>query len=230
MQNIMQTSQGLERGMSQISSGETRAQKAPSSIGSTSAHPNMKASRVAMSHQLLEILQHCQATSFVNFLTGDESWFFSEHLHYGVWAAFRDAVSETSMTTMSAEKDMISIIWSISGIRSLLALTKGMKSKSNSQCFCQHVIPDIQQNICSSSRRKTSNHILLHLETASAHNSRLSSKKIESANAQRVPHTPYNPDLAPSHFFLIGSLNEKLSGTSFTTSDDLIVAIRQILS
>jgi predicted GTPase len=38
--------------------------------------PNMKASRVSMSHQFLEILQHRQTTDFVNFLTEDESRFF----------------------------------------------------------------------------------------------------------------------------------------------------------
>jgi transposase len=56
-----------------------------SSMDSTPAHPeqNMKASRVAMSHQLLEILQPCQARGFVHFLTGDESWLFLEYPNYG---------------------------------------------------------------------------------------------------------------------------------------------------
>jgi hypothetical protein len=62
------------------------------------------------------------------------------------------------MTKIDTEKCIISIIWSISGIHSLHALTKG--KKYNSECFCQHVIPDIQQNICSSSRRKTLKRIL----------------------------------------------------------------------
>jgi hypothetical protein len=44
----------------------------------------MKPSRLAMSHQLLEIREHCQATNFMNFLTEDESWFFLEYPHDGV--------------------------------------------------------------------------------------------------------------------------------------------------
>jgi histone-lysine N-methyltransferase SETMAR len=123
---------------------------------------------------------------------------------------------------------MISMIWSISGIHSLLALTKSMKD--NSQDFCQHVIPDMKQNICSSSRRKTMKGILWHLENVSAHNSRPSSEMIESGRVQRVPHLSYSPDLAPSDFFLFRYLNEKLCATSFTTSDDRILAIRQIVS
>jgi hypothetical protein len=69
-------------------------------------------------------------------------------LWHGVWAASRDKIPETPITKIDTEKCMISIIWSISGIHSLLALIKEMKY--NSQYFCQHVIPDIhiQQNIC----------------------------------------------------------------------------------
>jgi hypothetical protein len=92
----------------------------------------MKASRVAMSNQLLEIAQHCQATDFVNFLSEDESWFLLEHPHYGIETESRDEVREILMTKIGTEKCMISIIWSISGIHSLLALTKDMKYKCNS--------------------------------------------------------------------------------------------------
>jgi hypothetical protein len=37
-------------------------------------------------------------------------------------------------------------------------------------------------------------------------------------------------DVVPSDFFLIGDLKEKLCGTSFITSDDPIIAIRQTFS
>jgi hypothetical protein len=100
-----------------------------------------------------------------------------------------------------------------------------MKSKYNSHYCYQHTLPGIQQNICSSSRRKTLNGILLHRDNEPALNSRLSSEKIESAKAQRWPHPPYGSDPAPSDFFLFGYLKEKLCGTSFTTSEDQIFAI-----
>jgi hypothetical protein len=72
--------------------------------------------------------------------------------------------------------------------------------------------------------------ILLHLDNAPDRDSRLSSEKIESAKAQRVPHLHYNPDRAPSDFFLFGDMKEKLIGTSLTTSDDLTFARRKIFS
>jgi histone-lysine N-methyltransferase SETMAR len=132
------------------------------------------------------------------------------------------------MTKLDTGMCMISIIWSISGIQSGLALTKGMKY--NSEHFCRHVIPDIRQNIYSSSRIKTLKDILLHLDNAPVHNSRLSSEKIESTNPQRMPHPPYGPDRVPSDFFLFSYLRETLRRRSFSTSDDLIFAIRPIFS
>jgi hypothetical protein len=50
----------------------------------------------------------------------------------------RDEELETRMTKIDNEKSLISVIWSISGIHSLLALTKRMKS--NSEYFSQHLL------------------------------------------------------------------------------------------
>jgi transposase len=102
--------------------------------------------------------------------------------------------------------------------------------KYNSQYFSQHVIPDIQQSVCSSSIRKPLKRMLLHLDNALARNSRRASEEIESPKAQRLLHPPYSPDRAPSDFVLFGYLKEKLRGTSFTTSNDLIFAIGQLFS
>jgi hypothetical protein len=45
-----------------------------------------------------------------------------------------------------------------------------------------------------------------------------------------VSHPNYHPDQRPSDFFLFRYLKEKLRGTSFTTSDDLIFGMRQVFS
>jgi hypothetical protein len=134
------------------------------------------------------------------------------------------------MTKIGIEKCMISMIWSISGIHSLLALTERMKYKSNSQYFCQHVISDIQRNIWSSGRRKTLKDLFLRLDIAPSHNSPPFSEKIESANAQRAPHPRDSPASVPNGFFCFRSLKEKFRGTSFTKGDDLIFVVRQIFS
>jgi hypothetical protein len=70
--------------------------------------------------------------------------------------------------------------------------------------------------------------ILVDFDNAPAQNSRLYSEKIKFTKAQRVPHPPDVPDLASMDFFLFRYLAEKLQGTSFTWSDDLIWAAEQI--
>jgi hypothetical protein len=102
---------------------------------------------------------------FVHESTGDESSFLLEHSHYDVLAMSRDDVPETPMTTIDTKTCTLFVIWSISAIHSQFALTNGMKS--NSQYTYEYVIADIRQNVCSSSRRKTLEDILLHLYNAS---------------------------------------------------------------
>jgi hypothetical protein len=75
--------------------------KGPSSICSTALHPE---------HESLKIC-HITPTSWKSsnivtqriceFLGQDESWFFSEYSHYGVWATSRDEVPETLMAKMT---------------------------------------------------------------------------------------------------------------------------------
>jgi hypothetical protein len=69
----------------------------------------------------------------------------------------------------------------------------------------KHLLFEPQQNFEGDS-------ILLHLDNAPAHNSRLSSEMIKSVKAQRVPYPRYRSDRAPSDFFLFGCLKENPVG------------------
>jgi hypothetical protein len=41
-----------------------------------------------------------------------------------------------------------------------------------------------------------------------------------------VPHPPYSQNLAPSEFFLLGYIKQKIAGQEFVSLDDLLEAIR----
>ena len=45
----------------------------------------------------------------------------------------------------------------------------------------------------------------------------------------KARHPPYSPDLAPSDFYLFGSIKRNLSGTSFDEGEELLSAIVEIL-
>jgi hypothetical protein len=72
--------------------------------------------------------------------------------------------------------------------------------------------------------------ILVHLNNPDPHNSRQSCKYLEGFHARRVPHPTYNPDRAPSDFFLFGHLKTKLVGLVIPGRKALISTIRQIFS
>ena len=41
-----------------------------------------------------------------------------------------------------------------------------------------------------------------------------------------LPHPPYNPDLVPSDFDLVGPLKHAVRGRKFESADDMISAVR----
>jgi hypothetical protein len=68
----------------------------------------------------------------------------------------------------------------------------------------------------------------MHLDNAHPHNSRKSNECLTEFCARRVPHPAYSPDLAPSYFFLFGSVKEELQNYEIHSREDLILAIRAV--
>jgi hypothetical protein len=154
----------------------------------------MKASRIAISHQALEILQHCQATDFLNFWpkTSPGS-FWSILILFWCLGRVQRWCSGNTYDKIETEKCMISIIRSISGIHSLLALARGRKYKMQFSVLLSTCYPGYPAIHLLIEPQKTLKGILLHLDNATIDNSRLSSEMIECAKAQGVPHAPYGP-------------------------------------
>jgi histone-lysine N-methyltransferase SETMAR len=184
---------------------------------------NQKSERVSYSNLLLAALEESRQTGFERLITGDESWFYISYPHESVWAASREDVPERLRQKIDTEKCLISILWSVNGIHSLLDIPKGMTY--NTAFLCDTVIPSLIADITSRGRRKTLKGFMVHMDNAPAHNSRRSQERIEATKAKRLPHPAYSPDLAPSDFFLFGYLKEKLTDISCTNRDELKSAI-----
>jgi hypothetical protein len=70
--------------------------------------------------------------------------------------------------------------------------------------------------------------ILVHLDNARPHNSRKSNECLTEFHARGVLHPAYNPDRAPSDFFLFGTVKIELQNYEIHSREDLILAIRAI--
>jgi transposase len=189
---------------------------------------NQKGERVALSHELLAVLERDRRNQFRNVVTGDESWFFLYYSHDSIWTQSRDEVPERISQKIDTEKCLLSVLWSVSGIHSLTDVPKG--STYNSAFLCDIVIPELVQNICSSSRRKSLKGMYIHLDNARPHNSRRATECLSRTKAKRVPHPAYSPDLAPSDFFLFGFLKTKLQEYDIPDRETLKSAISDIFA
>jgi hypothetical protein len=189
---------------------------------------DQKAGRVSISGEMLRILESEERHNFDTILTGDESRFYFEHHYPAALSETRDLVPTRTEQTIDTENCLISVIWSVNGIHSLLDVSKG--TTYNSTFFCQSVLPDLIRNLGAHSRRRTLKGLFVHLDNACPHNSRESSQCLKDFHVIRMPQPAYSPDLSPSDFFLFGYLKAKLQGRQLQGRHGLSFAIREIMA
>jgi hypothetical protein len=193
-----------------------------------SLEDDQKRSRVELSEELLEILQQDRQNNFEHILTGDESWFFLQYFHHSCWSANPEEVPEIPRQEIHSEKWLISIIWRGTGVKSLLSVPKGLKY--NATFFVESAVPDLFKHGREEGRRKMLRGIMVHLDNARPHYSRKSNEALRPIKARRIPAPAYSPDLSPSDFFVFGMLKERLSGSSYSSPDELISAIGEVIA
>jgi histone-lysine N-methyltransferase SETMAR len=157
---------------------------------------NQKDKRMTLSHELLAVLESDRRNHFRNVITGNESWFFLYYSHESIWVQSRDEVPERITQKIDAEKCLLSVLWSVTGIHSPIDVPKG--TTYNSAFLCDVVVPDLVRNICFHSRRKSLKGMYIHLDNARPYNSKRTAEYLSGTKANRVPHPPYSSDLAPS--------------------------------
>jgi hypothetical protein len=184
---------------------------------------NQKTVRVFDSRLILRALEERQGANFNRIITGDESWFFLYYRRDSAWAVSRDDLPERTRQKIDTEKYLISILWSVDGIHSLVDVPKG--ASYNSAFFCSAVVPSLVAELTSGTRRKTLKGFIIHLDNARPHNSESSRNCIQSARAERLPHPLYKPGLAPSDFFLFGYIKEELTDYDCRRREELKSAI-----
>jgi hypothetical protein len=102
--------------------------------------------------------------------------------------------------------------------------------KQNPIFFAESVVLDLVESFCQESRRKTPRDIRVYLGNARPHNSRKSEAALTVTKARRIPARAYSPDPSPSDFFLFGMLKERISGTSYSSPDELISIISVLIA
>jgi hypothetical protein len=160
-------------------------------------------------------------------MTGDESLFFLHSPDDSAWIGSRDELPVQIKPEIQAEKCLISVIWLVNGIDSLVEVPKG--ESYSSAHFYDVVVPSLADDIGSRSRRKSLKGLYVHSDNARPHNSRQSIDCPQATKARGMAQSADNPGLTPSDFFLIGDLKRKLQGIHIPGRERLKSEIIRIL-
>jgi hypothetical protein len=165
--------------------------------------------------------------SFAKFYTGDESWFYLSTNHESIWLEDGEEVPQRARKTIGSQKVMVTIFWSPRGFSVVEALPKN--EKFNSKYMTDTIIPALVTANKQAPESYSEHQSYIHFDNATPHKSVVTQSVLVQNKFKVVKHPPFSPDLAPSDFYLFGTVKGKLIGETFNSADELIIAIGDIL-
>lgn len=183
---------------------------------------HQKKVRVDLSSEMLNVLKNIRFLSSV--LTGDETFLYWKNPRNSMWLQSDLSPPSRERKSIGAKKLMISVIWSSSGMKSIVMLPRGQSF--NKEFFMDTVLADLLETIKLARPVKKTSELILHIDNARPH---LVDDYLTRNGLTRLPHPPYSPDLAPSDFFLFGYLKMRLEGKFFNSDDELFQEACNIL-
>jgi hypothetical protein len=117
---------------------------------------------------------------------------------------------------------MSNIFWDCQGI--LLADFKEQNTAVTGKYYAS-LIHKLKDVIKEKRRGKLSQGVRLLHDNALVHTSVAAKAAIQCCGFQELNHPPYNPDPAPSDYFLFSKLKSDLHGKKFTSDEEVISAV-----
>ena len=98
----------------------------------------------------------------------------------------------------------------------------------NSAYMCSTILPNMTQAAHTHTKLFTKHQLILHLDNARPHISKITLSKINELGWKRMEYPPYSPEIAPNDIFLYGYVNEKLKGKQYSSRYELINEVIKI--
>jgi histone-lysine N-methyltransferase SETMAR len=184
-----------------------------------------KIQRVELSKQLLELLRTAKKNNYRFFVTGDESWFSYTFSNNSQWVKKGMQPGTRVRRSFATPKVMITIFWSVDGIRVIDCLESGQTI--NSDYFTEHIMKPIAESPQFAKAKKQKQKFVAHMDNAPIHKSAKTQGYLADVKMVTAPHPAYSPDLAPSDFFLFGRLKNHPGSQSFDSPDDIVAWIEE---
>ena len=187
-----------------------------------------KNNRVELSKNLLNEIEKAKSTNFRFFVTGDESWFYYTFDNKSQWV--KDGMQAGTKVNhgFSTPKIMVSIFWSIDGIRNIDCVESGQSMDSS--YFISNVLTPISESELFNKAKKQKKKFSIHMDNAPIHKSAKTKKFLSDKGFHVPPHPAYSPDLAPSDFYLLGKLKTHPGSVKFSSPDEIVMWIEDKFS
>ena len=181
-----------------------------------------KLERVRLAKEMLTVLTNQNQYKLV--YTQDETWIYLQNPRKTMWVMSGMERPMVEKRQIGAKKLMISVIFNVNGIASVVVLPRGQIF--NKRFFIDVVIDDFIKKVKIPKSRDEKRKVKLHCDNAPVHNI---DEELRQLNIPRVPQPPYSPDLAPCDFYLFGHLKSLLEGKNFASDDQLVDEVQEIL-
>ena len=174
-----------------------------------------------------QLLEQTSSTNHDNIVTVDESWFFLHNEQPSQWLPIGSPRPVAPCRTIASKKILVTIVWGINGVYVLDFLPESMTMTAD--YFQENVISKAKDKIEEISQRPLANTFYFHCDNARVHTAKATTTHLGKCGFTKMMHPPYSPDLAPSDFFLFGTLKHELKGWIFQNKEQLETGIQRAL-
>ena len=182
--------------------------------------------RVSVARALLIELESTQFNKLAYLMTSDETWVTFANPHSSCWARSRDEAGERARQTITKAKTLVVVFWGFTGFFYATTVPIGMTYNSAYVRDC--LVPQLTEDVSKTRKITGLKGTVLHWDNARAHTSRETKELLEDKKVKILPHLAYSPDLSPPDFFIFGTLKERMKGTTFSDSKEVLDKIYEL--
>jgi hypothetical protein len=143
---------------------------------------------------------------------GDESWFFYHSLKRRSWLPPDVDAPQVARQLINVPKVMVTLFWNPWGIHVSNAL---LSESFNADSFVRHLLQPIHSLQIVAVAHKQQKKFIFQMANAPIHQAKVAKAKLSQMPIHLDSHPSYSPDPAPSYFFLLGCLKEKILGLEY---------------
>ena len=133
------------------------------------------------------------------------------------WSKRDEPAQSTSKANIDQKKIMLSVLWDFKGIVYFELLPSNRTINSNVSCrWLMKLGKEIKEKRPKLATRKG---VIFHQDNARPHTPLVTCKKLLELGWEVMPHLPYSPNLAPSDYHLLRSLQNHLNEKTFDSNE-----------